>query len=539
MFPANHPKEDTPVRMGKCCPTSGSLLISLIGLAVIALSAGAQTAAPNEWTWMGGSSTVGNYGGQPGVYGALGVPAATNIPGGRAGASNWTDSSGNFWLFGGLGYDSKVYSSAHFPPYLLDLNDLWEFNPLNQEWTWMGGSSVVNPGAGMPGIYGTRETPAAGNVPGGRYDAATWVDNSGNLWLFGGAGFDGNGTNGFLNDLWEFNPRTNEWAWMGGSSTEPPMYGGGQSGVYGTLRTPATGNIPGSRASATTWTDGSGNLWLFGGWGFDAKGNDGNLNDLWKFNPSRNEWAWMGGSSTVPKTSDGSGGQPGVYGTRGTPAAQNVPGGRQAANGWTDSNWNLWLFGGSSFGQFGDNNGYLNDLWEFSPATGEWTWMCGSDLPGDSGSTSEPCSDPTGPPRAGVVVPAARWLATSWTDGTGQFWLFGGKWGEDIASFKTTSGFSTLPRKNGPGRAAKTSTTHPTLAVCTARWVPLPQGMFPASETRPPAGLTRATIFGFSGGTAKVPRHRPRSRMLAGSTTFGCSVHRDHLSLALPCPHSA
>jgi hypothetical protein len=51
----------------------------------------------NDWTWMGGSSTSN----QAGVYGTLGMPAAGNFPGDRYSASSWTDSSDNFWLFGG------------------------------------------------------------------------------------------------------------------------------------------------------------------------------------------------------------------------------------------------------------------------------------------------------------------------------------------------------------------------------------------------------------------------------------------------------
>ena len=40
----------------------------------------------------------------------------------------------------------------------------------------------------------------------GRNKLAGWVDSSGNLWLFGGLGFDSNGSPGYLNDLWEFQP---------------------------------------------------------------------------------------------------------------------------------------------------------------------------------------------------------------------------------------------------------------------------------------------------------------------------------------------
>ncbi len=73
------------------------------------------------WVWMSGSSAVGSNGSQPGVYGTLGTPAAGNIPGGRTMASSWTDSNGNFWLFGGFGDDAN--DTAGY------LNDLWEFNP--------------------------------------------------------------------------------------------------------------------------------------------------------------------------------------------------------------------------------------------------------------------------------------------------------------------------------------------------------------------------------------------------------------------------
>jgi len=305
-----------------------------------------------EWTWMGGSGMAG----QPGVYGTLGTPAAGNVPGGRAAATRWTDSSGNFWLFGGY----VVYLPLGNGGYL---DDLWEFNPSTREWTWMGGSGTV----GQPGVYGTLGTPAAGNVPGCRNRARSWTDSSGNLWLFGGYGADSTGTFGYLNDLWEFNPSTREWAWMAGSSSIPAANGGqpGQPGVYGAVGTPAAGNVPGGRHGATGWTDSSGNLWLFGGGGFDSTGTFGFLNDLWEFNPSMKEWAWMGGSDTVPPSAGGDAGQPGVYGTLGVPAPGNFPGGRGSASSWTDSHGNFWLFGGIGTDSVGTDNVSLNDLWEY------------------------------------------------------------------------------------------------------------------------------------------------------------------------------
>ena len=149
----------------------------------------------------------------------------------------------------------------------------------------MSGSNTVIQGSGQIGVYGTLGTPAAGNVPGSREFASSWTDSSGNLWLFGGYGYDSAGNYGYLNDLWKFNPSLGsygEWTWMSGSNTV--VQGSGQAGVYGTLGTPAAGNVPGSRWSANTWTDSGGNLWLFGGGGYDSAHNFGNLNDLWKFN---------------------------------------------------------------------------------------------------------------------------------------------------------------------------------------------------------------------------------------------------------------
>ncbi|HWE83530.1 MAG TPA: chitobiase/beta-hexosaminidase C-terminal domain-containing protein [Terracidiphilus sp.] len=285
------------------------------------------------------------------------------------------------------------------------------------EWVWMGGSKTLN----QPSVYGTLGTPAAGNVPGSRSFATTWTDGGGHLWLFGGSGLDAGGNNVFLNDLWEFNPSTSEWTWMGGSNTY------NQPGVYGTLGTPAPGNTPGARQDASTWVDGSGHIWLFGGTGVDSAGNSGEWNDLWEFNPSTNEWAWMGGSSTIV-CSEPYGqpyllqcGQPGVYGTLGTPAAGNIPGGRSRASKWTDASGNFWLFGGLGFPASPGWENNLNDLWEFNPSTNEWSWMGGSSTGGQG-----PEYGTLGTPAPGNI-PGGRQGASSWIDRSGNLWLFGGE----------------------------------------------------------------------------------------------------------------
>jgi len=77
----------------------------------------------------------------------------------------------------------------------------------------------------------------------------------------------------------------NEWTWKGGPST------GNEAAVYGILGIPALGNIPRGRNQAATWTDSHCNFWLFGGWGYDVVNQVRHYsNDLWKFNPSTNQW---------------------------------------------------------------------------------------------------------------------------------------------------------------------------------------------------------------------------------------------------------
>ncbi len=380
-----------------------------------------------------------------GVYGTLGTPAASNIPGARDTAATWTDSSGNLWLFGGEGADANRNFGQ--------LNDLWEFEPSTQQWTWIGGSSTVPASCagsttvpcGQPGIYGTLGSAAAANIPGGRSGASYWTDSSGNFWLFGGGGFDADHNPGGLSDLWEFNPTSKEWTWMGGSSTLPASCAGitisgcGQPGVYGTLGSAAAANIPGSRDYATNWIDKTGKLWMYGGQGLDEQGNFGQLDDLWEFDPTNQEWTWMGGSSALPaacatSATNGLCGWPALYGTLGVAATGISPGSRVDALGWTDRKGNLWLFGGigSVFWEscdFSEIDQY--DLWEFQPSTQQWAWMSGnstsicSESSGEDSCAQDGIYGTEGTPAI-ANIPPSRDTAMAWTDIAGNLWLFGG-----------------------------------------------------------------------------------------------------------------
>jgi N-acetylneuraminic acid mutarotase len=324
------------------------------------------------------------------------------VPGARQAANSWIDSSGNLWLFGGVGYDSTGAVG--------NLNDLWRYSPSTGQWAWVSGGDADN----ASGVYGTLGTAAAGNVPGARYAASSWIDSSGNLWLFGGNGYDSAGGVGNLNDLWRYSPSTGKWTWVSGGK------GDNATGVYGTQGTAAASNQPGARYSISSWIDSSGNLWLFGGNGYDSTGTLGKLNDLWEYSPSSGQWTWVSGEDAANVG--------GAFDTLGTAAAGNLPGARQAASSWIDSSGNLWLFGGVGYDASGAV-GNLNDLWQYSPSTEEWTWVSGG-----SGHNASGVSGTEGTAAPGNI-PGGRNAMSSWIDASGNLWLFGGNGYDSTGNF--------------------------------------------------------------------------------------------------------
>ena len=51
----------------------------------------------NQWTWVKGSNTTN----MPSVQGAIGVPAPGDTPGAEYEPAEWTDTQGNYWIYGG------------------------------------------------------------------------------------------------------------------------------------------------------------------------------------------------------------------------------------------------------------------------------------------------------------------------------------------------------------------------------------------------------------------------------------------------------
>jgi N-acetylneuraminic acid mutarotase len=208
------------------------------------------------WIWVAGSNLVD----QPGSYGTLGTPSATNVPGARSDAAAWTDASGNLWLLGGQGRDATGAWVA--------FDDLWKLDPNHAPtaWAWMGGASVPN----QPGTYGTKGTPGAASWPGARTGAVCWADPGGGVWLFGGFGFASSSPAAPLNDLWRYDGTA--WTWVSGADVPS------QPGHYGTRGQPDPANVPGARQFASGWSGPGGSLLLFGGGQPDQ-------NDLWQYLP--------------------------------------------------------------------------------------------------------------------------------------------------------------------------------------------------------------------------------------------------------------
>jgi Galactose oxidase, central domain len=224
------------------------------------------------------------------------------------------------------------------------------------------------PPAGPPPVFSTTagafvRAAVTGQAPAARQGATSFADPYGNFWLFGGSERSASGATGHFNDLWKFSSDLGGWSRVFGSDSLD------SAGRYGTRGVSSPTNAPGARDSAMSWTDASGDLWMFGGQGRDVAGTAGALSDLWKFSIATRQWTWVSGADVVNSR--------GMYGVQNAPSTANRPGARSNGTSWIDSAGTLWLFGGYGIDSTG-SAGTLDDLWQFTPATGTWTWLSGS-----------------------------------------------------------------------------------------------------------------------------------------------------------------
>jgi Kelch motif len=184
---------------------------------------------------------------------------------------------------------SKFIVNEHIPKIMKKLFSLFlislfcsqnSFSQTNaNQFRWINGSDVIS----EQSFYG-----ASTNGPGARTHSVEWELN-GKLFLWGGREPISNDPTGYLNDLWVYDPATNNWTWLKGyNGTTVPN----SAGSYGTIGVPSSTNLPPGRNGASGWTLNN-KLYLMGGSG------DGPLyNDLWEYDPFTNNWTWIKGSNT-------------------------------------------------------------------------------------------------------------------------------------------------------------------------------------------------------------------------------------------------
>jgi hypothetical protein len=391
----------------KCVVTNGSGTMPAANTNTVRIDC-----TPMLWTWEGGANTTNARATQLTAFGQQGTPGA------RDSFMTWTDSAGHFWMFGGQAVD--WYGTVG------TTNEVWTLDPTasTPAWTWKAGANLVN----ATPVWGTKGIAAAGNTPGGRNGAATWVDSAGRLWLFGGTFFDGSNPAVAYSDLWFYDTNTNWWTWVAG-----PQATNDSAGTYGTIHTPAAGNNPPARSNAVSWVDGAGHLWLFSG-AYTVSGTHG-YNDVWMFDPSSGQWTWQAGNVGLDNGAN--------YGALNTQASTNTPGARAAAMVWVDKAGLVWMFGGYGFDVNG-SPGYLNDLWNYNTSSNAWVWVGGPNTRFGMGTYSG--TPPT------VNWPGSRAYGFAVSDSDGKFYLFGGQgFGasagpgdlNDFWSFDTTTGLWT------------------------------------------------------------------------------------------------
>src|SRR5690606_30459916 len=136
-------------------------------------------------------------------------------------------------------------------------------------------------------------------------------------------------------------------------------------GYFGTKGVETNANLPSPRYWMSSWTDLSGNFYLWGG-----SQDFENYDDVWRYNPNTNKWTWVAGGSSI--NGNGNYQQYCLNQSNGSPKAR---GSASVAQILGCSN-NFLTFGGDQeYPGNGDN--FFNDLWLFQTTTNQWTWLSG------------------------------------------------------------------------------------------------------------------------------------------------------------------
>ncbi len=273
-----------------------------------------------SWSLLNGAETFNAKGRQ-----LSNGKAVIDLPPARSGALTWTDSKGDFWMFGGSYFDSKLSKTLY-------LDDLWKYEVNKGTWSLMRGS--LSPKEAQIGKKFTEEHES----PGGRTNALGWYDKQNDrLWLYGGFGYNYDASYyGGLADMWMYDLKRNVW-----SSFYPKVQINAEfnTAILG-FESPKAN--PGYRYSAMTWVDQEGKFWLYGGHHSTVNNAFKADKNIWKFDPESGNWTAVFSNYPPPVISGGS--------------------------TFSDEEGNLWLFGGVMM-DTNLNERPTNKLWKFTPET--------------------------------------------------------------------------------------------------------------------------------------------------------------------------
>ncbi|MFP3596360.1 T9SS type A sorting domain-containing protein [Chryseobacterium sp. SIMBA_029] len=262
--------------------------------------------------------------------------------------------------------------------------NFWMFDTAIKQWKKLNDTSTAN--------YGVQGVASATNFPGDRVGAVTWVDNNGDLWMYGNAYFPKQ------TDMWKYDRSANMWIWISGTQADTSSLPA-QQGVASATALPKT------YKDSYSWVDSQNNLWFFGGSSVITLNNSSN--QVWKYNTATNQWTWMKGSNDSDYQYAAN-----VLGTENVESAANSPGEKYMYKGayWQDNNY-IYLLPGD--GQ--------PIMWRYNMLTNNWSHVK------KTATASTFYNYGTIGVENNTNFPPAVLNPSYWKDNAGNFWMFGGE----------------------------------------------------------------------------------------------------------------
>ena len=302
-------------------------------------------------------------------------------------ASAYNEETRTLFVYGGDNYKSGLFSN------------LWKYQ--DGQWVWLtgsGASSTTKP------VYGTQGQESATVTPGSRMAAAMWCTN-GYVWLFGGRGYDVNGSLGRMSDLFRYNIATGQWAWIKGPKT---ISGAGTFGTKGVAG--ASNNPPGLSGMRAWKPKVSGNtVYIYGG---IASGTNDYHDAVWKFDGV--DWTWTTGSNTAKAVP--------VSLVSNTYNSSNTPGARLNF-AFAQDTGGFYIYGGEvCLLKNGSSTPVANNqLWHFDKTKEQWKFITGS-----FEGLKNTATYSTSTLNLSTLTPGYVRGASAWTY-EGRFYLLGGQ----------------------------------------------------------------------------------------------------------------